>query len=188
MIREGLDKQKSKELSIHPELNSFFDVPGMNPFFNPPCRMHSTDHGIFVKLLDLVKEVVKKERKSAEFDKRFFLVVFGQFNFNFRFASLRPFGKMRLFHKGVSELSFVRAHEHRSMTAVLPFVLQGLLSSDTAKQTSLVYLQWRDMLSMRIYTADSTKLLDATGKKLQFLLNQLSLEVEGKKIGGNFSL
>ena len=60
----------SKYLSIHPEYNSMFHVPGLNPFWNPPCRMHSLDHGVFVRILELTVDLLKARGKNGAL-KRF---------------------------------------------------------------------------------------------------------------------
>jgi hypothetical protein len=62
----------SKEWSIHPEINRLFDLPGFDPFTNPSCRMHACDHGILVKVLDMVIKLItiKGATTKREFDNR----------------------------------------------------------------------------------------------------------------------
>jgi Plavaka transposase len=110
-----MTRDVSEELSVHSEFNSLFDVPGLNPFNNPSCRMHQTDHGVFKNLLDLTVRFYKK------FGPR------GSVNiFNTRWAALRKYPGMKQFHRGVSDLSYVTANHHRWMSMCLPFVCRGL--------------------------------------------------------------
>ena len=65
-------KTVCREWSIHPEDNDFFRLPGFDPFKNPSCRMHATDHGIFKRLLDLSIFIISRQKANIkrEFDDR----------------------------------------------------------------------------------------------------------------------
>ena len=42
------------------------------------------------------------------------------------------------------DLHYVRAHEHRSMAVVLPFIIHGLIDNTTlGEQCAVSYVQWR---------------------------------------------
>ena len=48
-------------------------VPGLDVYKGPSCLMHSVDHGIFVKVLDLEIQLVKKTNSGSladEFEER----------------------------------------------------------------------------------------------------------------------
>jgi len=70
LIDEGVNPITSKLLSLHPERNSLYRLRHFNPFQNPSCRMHSTDHGIFVKIFGLVLELARTSKQITELDKR----------------------------------------------------------------------------------------------------------------------
>jgi hypothetical protein len=65
-------KTVCREWSIHPEDNDLFRLPGFDPFKNPSCRMHATDHGIFKRLLDLSIFIISRQKANIkrEFDDR----------------------------------------------------------------------------------------------------------------------
>ena len=67
-----MPKSISKQYSLHPEPNPIFDLPGFNACKNPSCRMHACDHGVFKRLLDMVLELVGKQRAEIKrtFDER----------------------------------------------------------------------------------------------------------------------
>ena len=67
-----MPKSISKQYSLHPEPNPIFDLPGFNTYKNPSCRMHACDHGVFKRLLDMVLELVGKQRAEIKrtFDER----------------------------------------------------------------------------------------------------------------------
>ena len=53
---------------------------------------------------------------------------------------------------GVMELHHVRAHEHRSMAVVLPFIVHGVLDNTTlGEQCAVSYVQWRHALDKHSY-------------------------------------
>ncbi len=70
------------------------------------------------------------------------------------------------------------------MAAVLPFVLEGLISTDLPLRVSLAYLKWRELLSLRIFTANLLTRLKEAGKRLQKYMQELSQEINGHNISG----
>jgi hypothetical protein len=67
-----MPKSISKQYSLHPEPNPILDLPGFNATKNPSCRMHACDHGVFKRLLDMILELVGKQRAEIKrtFDER----------------------------------------------------------------------------------------------------------------------
>ena len=63
-------KALCNEYSMHPEYTWTYDLPGYDPCMNPCCRLHQADHGVFVRLFDLIKMGVKAENKQYLFDER----------------------------------------------------------------------------------------------------------------------
>ncbi len=111
-----------------------------------------------------------------------------KFNIYFRFGNILKFGDMRIFRGGVSDLSYIRAYEHRSIAAALPFVLQDLkIGTSCALLTSISYVKWRSMLGESDYSIESISELQAEGQKLQQLMHKLSLEVTKKMITSQHS-
>ena len=169
----------SDDISIHPEFNTMFSVPGMNPFNNPSCRMHQTDHGIFKNMLDLTVSFYKKfgYRGSVE-------------TFNMLWGALRIFPGMKRFNRGVSDLAYVTANHHRSMC--LPFVCRGMEHCiDTSRcplpklfmeRCAITYLSWRWVLGAVGHTASSLDALELTGQDLQSLIARLTYTVLDKII------
>jgi hypothetical protein len=58
--------------SQHAEPNSLLYVPGLNVTKSPICTLHNADHGNFVKILELVIELVstQADRVKDEFEER----------------------------------------------------------------------------------------------------------------------
>ena len=59
---------KLKEWSIHPEPNGLFLVPGLDVFKTPSCMLHALDHGVFVRLLDMVCALVSQSSPAIQHD------------------------------------------------------------------------------------------------------------------------
>jgi len=74
--------------SQHAETNALLDVPGLDVYMTPSCLMHSVDHGVFVKVLDLIIQLVKAagQTTSSVFEDRqvrgFFLKLLYEFIWN----------------------------------------------------------------------------------------------------------
>jgi len=178
---QKIPKKLCQEWSVHPEPNPLWDLPGFNPCRNPSCRMHACDHGTFKRILDLTTAVISS-RPSAI--KR---------QFDDRWSQLLRFPGVRILHKGVLTLKYIRAHEHRAIAMGLPYVLEGLLPGSVAQQCSVAYNEWRLELNAEVYQKPSLTRanamsgmgsltsLAAMGRKLQRLMNQLNAEVNELK-------
>ena len=176
-----IPRKLCKEWSVHSEPNPLWNLPGFNPCKNPSCRMHACDHGTFKRILDLTTAVISS-RSSAI--KR---------QFDDRWSQLLRFPGVRVLHKGVLTLKYIRAHEHRCIAMGLPYVLEGLIPGSVAQQCSVAYNEWRLELNAEVYQKatltranamsglGSLTTLAAMGGKLQRLMNQLNAEVNELK-------
>ena len=90
-------------------------VPGFNIFTNPSDRMHQLDHGVFLLMKELVVDYIKLYYTQGSLQL-----------FDRRWASLARAPGLKVFHRGVSTLSFVACFENRVMGMGLPFVLRGM--------------------------------------------------------------
>jgi hypothetical protein len=138
---------------MYPEFNPMFLVPGMNPFNNPPCRMHSADHGVFVMILDMTVGVIESAPKNFKS---------GAVNgFDRRWPLVGRFPGVKIFWQGVSTLAKVTCHEHRHMAMSLPFVLNGGITATLPlhalphnwvkietmlTKCACLYMSWRTLL------------------------------------------
>ncbi len=165
----SLDDNGLHEKCIHSDSNPLHEVPGLDVFGGPPCRMHQTDHGIFVKLLELVMAAVAKERKTPAFDVRW--------------SELGRVPDLKVFARGVSDLAFVTASEHRAMAMSLPFVLNGLLKDERSLIASMTYLRWRHALSSLSFDRDDLRNLEDLGRTLQSDMQSLANELKNVDIG-----
>ena len=166
---------------MHPERNPLWDLPGFNPCKNPSCRMHACDHGTFKRILDLITAVISSRSSTI---KRLF---------DDRWSQLLRFPGVRVLHKGVLTLKYIRAHEHRAIAMGLPYVLEGLLPGSVAQECSVAYNEWRLELNAEVYQKaaltranamsghGSLTTLAAMGGTLQRLMNQLNAEVNELK-------
>jgi hypothetical protein len=152
--------QLSKNLSIYIIPNPLLNIPGFNVFTNPPCRMHSCDHGIFKKLLELVIQYAKRKRKGVHFDKRW--------------IKLLGYPGLRRFPRGVGDLSFLKCHEYRDMSMCLPFVCHGIFESALPEEAAVCYVRWKTLLHKPLLSVSDLDLLDRLGKSLQALMQDLS--------------
>jgi hypothetical protein len=50
-----------KKFSLHRQKVELADIPGLDVFRTPICRLHGADHGIFVHLLKMVISIVKQQ-------------------------------------------------------------------------------------------------------------------------------
>jgi hypothetical protein len=177
-----MPKEVSQQLSIHPEFNDMFYVPGMNPFNNPPCRMHQTDHGIFKSMLQTIVDFFKKFGGRGAIN-----------SFDHRWRGMLRYPGMKSFGRGVSDLKYVTAAEHRWMSMCLPFVCRNLDVELNTTGTSgvprhliecmaITYLSWRWMLGAEGHTHVSLHALTAVGHHLQKLIAQLTHITYGKRI------
>jgi hypothetical protein len=106
---------------------------------------------------------------------------------------LLMFPGVRILHKGVMTLRFIRANEHRAIAIGLPYVLEGLLPTTTAQECALAYNNWRLELSSAVYRksairrgqemtgVSSLETLAALGTMLQAAMNALNAEVNSFK-------
>ncbi len=66
-----LSQTASKQLSLQPEFNPLLQVPGLNVFHTPSCRMHAMDLGIAKKLMEYLHKFLSTQRNSiAQYDLR----------------------------------------------------------------------------------------------------------------------
>jgi hypothetical protein len=169
-------------LSVHPEFNVMFYVPGLNPFNNPSCRMHQTDHGIFKNLLQTVTDFFKRYGRRGAVNY-----------FDHRWRRLNPFPKMKQFRRGVSSLTYVTATDHRWMTMCLPFAVRNLdvelgtcrdsgLPRHFIERVAITYLAWRWVLGADGQTMASVQTLSRVGMDLQRLIALLTWVTYDKKI------
>ena len=103
------------------------------------------------------------------------------------------FPGVRVLHKGVMTLRFIRANEHRAIAVGLPYVLEGLLPTKTAQECALAYNNWRLELSCAVYKKTairrgqemtgigSMETLATLGTTLQAAMNDLNAEVNSFK-------
>jgi len=94
--------KKLKKWSIHPEPNALFTVPGLNVFRTPSCMLHSLDHGIFVRLLDMTCAFVEKSEPAIrhDFEARYLNIILDKF-------ILILLGGVKCFHTTVSRYLLV---------------------------------------------------------------------------------
>ena len=103
------------------------------------------------------------------------------------------FPGVRILHKGVLTLRFIRANEHRAIAIGLPYVLEGLLPTTRAQECALAYNNWRLELSSSVYQKPSVQraqalsgiasmdTLSVLGSTLQTAMNALNAEVNSCK-------
>jgi hypothetical protein len=177
---------QSKELSIHPEFNPVFFVPGYDPFLNPACRLHQFDQGNYVYVKELVIDFLEKccVRGSGAIAR-----------FDFRWSLLCAYPGGKLFRRGVSSLSWVTGHEHRIMGMGLPFVVRGLeaelglstiegYSDHLMEDLCITYLCMRWLVASDGFTSKRLDALELIIHRFQDLLDHLNLLVHGTpKVG-----
>ena len=156
--------------------------------------LHSIDHGVFVRLLDLVCEFVLSSSQAIQhdFESRYALLS-GCSRVQYinvssaRWGDLTPYEGFKIFSGGVLQLRMVRGFQHRSMAVSLPFVLHKLFPESNAPQAAAVaYITWRAALDAVIFQ-DSMDFADADvlglsgldtverlGCELQQRMNELS--------------
>ena len=114
-----------------------------------------------------------------------------------RWTSLLSYPGLRTLNKGVLQLKYIRAHEHRAIAIGLPYVLEGLLPDSMAQECTLVYNQGRMELggeSFQIQApttaserrgTSSVHKLAKLGSELQRLMNLLFRETSTQMSGNN---
>jgi hypothetical protein len=153
LVSMGMTQEQEQEFSMHGEDNYLWDIPDYDVFMTPVCRMHATDHGILVKILDLCVSIVKKQRVRSVFDTRW--------------KSVGSFPGMKVFHTGVSTLKFVTATEHRMIASCLPFIVHELCAeSPQMEETATLYCKWRKLLEKEEYFDHDLRVLDVLGNLL----------------------
>ena len=173
---------ESRRMSLHRDFNWMYFVAGYNPFLNPPCLMHQTDHGIFKLLIGLVVKFVTKYCGSACLQR-----------FDERWTQLKSFPGSKKFPRGVSTLTFVTAGDHRAMSIGLPFVLRGLTPKvglcksfwppRFLEDLSVTYIAWRWLLGQRdVFFPMRMKAISILGEQLQKKLDHLHFVVHGQHI------
>ncbi len=111
-----------------------------------------------MKLLELVKELLRRAGQAPAFDQRW--------------QSLPKFPGLRRFESGIYDLKFLKGFEHRSIAVALPFVIHGLLCPDAVK-AAISYLKWRQLLALHSYAGDDLQRLRECGCELQSSMNKL---------------
>lgn len=150
LVRNG-NRGECKEACIHWRPNLLWQVPGLDVFKTPQCKMHALDHGVFVHVLNMVVTVVQRHSVLSTFDQRW--------------GSVTNFPKMKRFDGGISNKSYVTASEHRDMARCLPFVVRGLIpnpDSDTLEHASVTYLRVRQWMEEPDFTVSGLQFLDRT--------------------------
>ncbi len=181
-MSSSMSRDVSLSLSIHPEFNVMFYVPGLNPFNNPSCRMHQSDHGLFKSLLQTVTDFYKRYGRRGAVN-----------HFDHRWRGLNSFPKMKQFRRGVSSLKYVTATDHRWMSICLPFAVRNLdvelgtcnesgLPRYFIERVAITYLAWRWLLGADGHTMGSVETLSRVGKDLQRLIALLTWVTYDKKI------
>lgn len=161
-INNILSQKEFDEFCLYPWENLFWQFHDFDVYQMGSCRMHGTDHGLFERLLKFVENFITKNGSiqiSLEFDRRF--------------QELPAYPGLKKFNCGVFQLTNVRAYEHRSISVCLPWILNNLHPEiGPFFKLSLLYLEWRTMLSLDEINDEDLKLLDDKGKELlnQFLL------------------
>ena len=114
-----------------------------------------------------------------------------------RWTSLLSYPGLRTLNKGVLQLKYIRAHEHRAIAIGLPYVLEGLLPDSVAQECTLVYNQWRmelggESFQMQAPTTASERRgicsvhkLAKLGSELQRLMNLLFRQTSTELSGDN---
>ena len=165
--------------------------------------MHACDHGILVKVLEMVIKLItiKGATTKREFDDRWvkYRNIYPlSLQHPCRWTSLLSYPGLRTLNKGVLQLKYIRAHEHRAIAIGLPYVLdQGLLPDSIAQECTLVYNEWRmelggDSFQMQAPTTASERRgtssvhkLAKLGSELQRLMNLLFRETSTRMSGDN---
>jgi hypothetical protein len=165
--------QDTDRLSIHPEFNALFFVPGFNPMENPSCRMHQTDAGVFKNMLDDIVCVLRAHGGIGCLSR-----------FDSLWSELLPFSGSKTFKQGVTDSALLTAGESRCLSMSLPFVLRGVdeefqvslaagLQRKFLEMISMFYLMWRWLLGEDTLDETSLCTLSIVGSELQLLLETL---------------
>ena len=155
--------------------------------------MHSVDHGIFVKVLDLEVLLVKTAKLDSmadEFEERYGIIKLKDASITFlkscRWGLLLPFFNFRTFQGGIMHRSYVRAYEHRSMAVALPFVMHRLVPGEgglLGEKCAISFIMWRNALDKLDYVehdattshvnVTSLESVERLGLQLQIDMNAL---------------
>eukprot|EP00301_Raphidiophrys_heterophryoidea_P014637 c23073_g1_i1.p1 GENE.c23073_g1_i1~~c23073_g1_i1.p1 ORF type:complete len:294 (+),score=54.77 c23073_g1_i1:1225-2106(+) len=157
----------AQEYSLQPEHNKLWNVPGLDVFRIPPCRMHATDHGVFVLLFQLTMKWLHNHRATQQFDDRW--------------QHAGVYLRLKVFKRGVSNMSFVMAHEHRAMAIMLNGIEDN--TDDSAQRVAWLYLRWRSLLSLPYFTEGSLQLLKELTDNTQKANDELHVQVENEHVG-----
>ncbi len=177
----NMTKEFSKHNSLHPEFNSMFFRPGLNPFKNPSCRFHQFEHGNWEYMKDECMRYISDHGPSGSI---------GQFDV--RWAELGEFPGCKVFKGGISALAWVTAHEQRVMAMGFPFVVRGMrwnmtesnLLPNVLEDISITYLCMRWLVSHDGYTIQKLDALSAIITRFQDLLDQLHIFLHGEPVYG----
>ena len=181
-IDNRIAKALLNEFSIHSEWNPCWSIPGYDPFANPGCIIHQLDHGVFDIILDLVIVLLKNCFPAGSVG-----------NFDVRWAQLASFPGGKKFKRGVSTLANATCSEHRIMSMGLPFAIRGFSPSQSSRKSAslddcdedallpeffledltVTYLRWRWMLAKKRFTVEMRRAIDADGRRLWELIDQI---------------
>jgi hypothetical protein len=162
-----LHPEQTPSYSIFPEKNLLFDIPGLDLFMLPPCRMHSTDEGVYCYVNKLCRISVAKAKQLSTFDSRW--------------GSLSSFPGQRAFYSGETS-RVLTAGELRTQALGLPFALHGL-GSPNAEKLAIAYCRWRQLLGQRELSIPDIEQLHIYGQQLQSAFEVMWEEIGEKSVG-----
>ncbi len=173
-----MTKADSHTLSMNGRFNPAYFIAGLNPFANPPCRMHSIDQGVGIMMKELITKFLTDSRRQLGLKGTLA-------RYDHRWCNLARYPGGKLFKRGVSSLAFVTAHEHRTMYMGLPFVLNGMIPDTTYKALNLnphflewiaiTFLQWRWCLGQHSVSDSMREAIHVLALQVQRDINILSV-------------
>jgi hypothetical protein len=175
----SMSAQDSARLSVHPEFNALFFVPGFNPIVNPSCRMHQTDAGIFKNMMEDVVAVMREHGGPGCISR-----------FDALWSELLPFTGSKAFRQGVTDTALLTAGECRCLSMCLPFVLRGVdaefnvsekagLRTRSLEYVAMIYITWRWLLGEDNHDDSSLETLAILGDELQLQMETLRKAAKG---------
>jgi hypothetical protein len=175
----SMTPEDSAMLSIHPEFNALFFVPGFSPLENPSCRMHQTDAGIYKNMIQDIICVLKEHGGQGCLSR-----------FDSLWSELIPFKGWKSFKQGVTDTALLTAGECRCLSMCLPFVLRGIeeefevseragMEKGFLENVSIIYIAWRWLLGYDSHTDESLDVMTILGDDLQLQLENLRKAAKG---------